>query len=200
MLALILALALTVQDGKPEGSTEVVRPAAAAADAQADRFVVTLGQSAVVRFASSDRGGARPTVVGLEPAANRMQDALMAYMAEHAAVRQRQTGDRETIGGIPSHGEPVAPPTAGEVRFTFGPGPDGASVLLIVENGDARVLDYRAVMRLADGRTTPTTICRVPQGMRVVESWSDPIVALELGAFELLDPAPDWRSHATVCD
>jgi len=54
-----------------------------------------------------------------------------------------------------------------------------------VENGHGRTLDYRAHLRLSDGRRMRTTICDVRSGATGFERWTDPISTMELEDFTL---------------
>jgi len=202
----IVSLTLAGFRAAPAGATAcgpgVAGVAASRPAAVADgRLTLPLGQFVVLRLDASSGGGLRPVVVSSEPAAARMRDAFTADLVAQGAAQQRQTGDEERLVPLnaPDGLRPPAPPQD-QIRLTFGAGPDGRSLLLIAENGYARVLDYRATMRLADGRSARTTVCRVVRGLPVAESWSDPIVALDLEGFELLEPGPEPRDRIGVCD
>lgn len=193
------------QPARP-GATCGVTPAApvaaaAAAEARVEggRLVLPIGRSASLRMEAAADGALRPVLVGVDAADARLRTGVVASMAAQASREQRRTGDEERLGAI-TGAERSPPPPADQLRLTFGMGPDGRSRLLMAENGYPRVVDYRAVMRLSDGRSVPTTICRVAPGLPVFESWSDPIVALELSGFALLEPGADPRGHVRVCD
>lgn len=196
-------VSLTLASFRPSASGEcrarAAQPAPAAAEARLEqgRLSLPLGRSVTLRLEGSG-AAVRPTIVTSVPAAEPMREALMAAVAEQGAALQRRTGDQETLTALT--GPPGPPPARDQVRLTFDRGPDGRTVLLIAENGYGRVLDYRARMRLADGRSSSTTICRVPAGLRMGESWSDPITVLELSDFELLNPGRSGPDDARVCD
>lgn len=169
-------------------------PAAPAAEVQVVNGGLTLplGRTVTLRMNRD-----APVVASSREAGAVMREALMAYLADQGAAQQ-QNATTEAVRPITGA---RTPPTPGQVRMTFGAGPDRRSVLLISENGyEGQVLDFRARMRLADGRVVPTSVCRVPGGMRVVESWSDPITALELDGFEMRAPSAEPAADLAACD
>lgn len=164
------------------------------------RLHLPLGSSVTVRLAASADGELEPRITRTGRAEDQLRDAATAAMAAQAAKTQRETGDQERFtpllgpAGVQREG-----PGADEVRFTFGRGPDGRSLLLIAENGHGRVLNYQAALRFADGRRAPTTVCRVDEGSLMIETWSGQVAELELEDFELLDPRPEPSAQGD-CD
>jgi hypothetical protein len=160
----------------------------AAAQPAADVSLRT-GESAVVRIgpdgavAVESRGAASP---------------MSAFETE--ALRQMAgTTVPEGSGVLP----PVAitggkaPPSAPDrIRLTLRdvPGKTPHDALLSIENGYARGLRYRAVMRRGD-RSAPTDVCLVLPGKPGFEHWPFPLDAIDLKALQLVpwkdgDPLP----------
>lgn len=79
------------------------------------------------------------------------------------------------------HAAPV--PEPGTLRFRFLQVPGTTHSMLIVHNGYARALVYRARIS-ARGKTEPTDVCLVPPGKIGVEHWPYAITAIEVSAFE----------------
>lgn len=91
-------------------------------------------------------------------------------------------------------GFPAAPvPEAGKIRFRFFQIPGTSHALLVVHNGYALALTYRAQITVK-GKTDPTDVCLVMSGKPSVEHWPYAIAAMEVGAFELVD----WKEGDAV--
>ena len=72
----------------------------------------------------------------------------------------------------------------------------GRHTLLVVENGQAGALAYRARMT-AHGRTQPTDVCVVLPHLPSYEHWAFPIERLELSDFRFIPWAP---GRAPTCE
>lgn len=87
-------------------------------------------------------------------------------------------------------GLPAAPvPDPGQLRFRFLQVPGTDHAMLIVHNGYAKGLVYRARIT-ARGKTSPTDVCLVMPGKVGIEHWPYAISAIEVSAFELIDWKP----------
>jgi len=101
-----------------------------------------------------------------------------------------------TEGGMlyEDDGFPAAPvPEAGKLRFRFLQVPGTSHTMLIVQNGYARALAYRAQITVK-GKTNPTDVCLVLPAKPTVEHWPYAIAAIEVDAFELID----WKEGDAV--
>jgi len=86
---------------------------------------------------------------------------------------------------------PLAPePEAGKLRFRFLQVPGTDHALLVVDNGYAKGLLYRAQIT-SNGRTGPTDVCLVMPGKGGVEHWPYAIASIEVSGFELVDWKPE---------
>jgi hypothetical protein len=151
------------------------------------RVSVGTGQSVVVRLVSGgavsveSRGPAvamidydRGTIAGLVAAPVPEGDVKMPA---------------EPIGGGASPPPPVRP---GSIRFTLRdlPGKSPHDAVLVVENGYAQGLRYRAVMRRGD-RSAATDVCLVMPGKRSYEHWPYQIDRLDLSDLTLVPWKPE---------
>jgi hypothetical protein len=85
-------------------------------------------------------------------------------------------------------GLPDAPvPDAGKLRFRLLRLPGTKHSLLIVHNGYAQALRYRALITTG-GKVQPTDVCLVIPGKSGVEHWPYAIDAIEVGAFHAGSP------------
>jgi hypothetical protein len=88
-------------------------------------------------------------------------------------------------------GLPDAPvPDAGKLRFRLLRLPGTKHSLLIVHNGYAQALRYRALITTG-GKVQPTDVCLVIPGKSGVEHWPYAIDAIEVGAFQLVNWKPE---------
>jgi len=85
---------------------------------------------------------------------------------------------------------PAPEPVAGKLRFRFVQVPGADHALLVVDNGYAKGLLYRARIT-SNGRTGPTDVCLVMPGKGGVEHWPYAIASIELSGFELVDWTPE---------
>jgi hypothetical protein len=153
-------------------------PLAASADSRAAGFPIPMGMALTL---SVEPEPATPTLVtGIAHAS--MSDADRAIAAKFAgggynwAQGPRSAVIESGTDGIPRLAE-VRP---GQARFSFvSLKPPGRS-LLIIENGYAEALVYRARITVK-GKPTPTDVCLVLPGKRGYEHWPFLIEKIEIG-------------------
>ena len=82
--------------------------------------------------------------------------------------------------GVPEP-QPIAPGVVAIKLVSLG----ADSTLLVVENGYARGLAYRATMHVS-GRARPTDVCEVMPGRFSFEHWPEPIARIDLSRLHLV--------------
>jgi hypothetical protein len=152
------------------------------------------GEIVLVRLAADAAGRLTPVFVRADrPDAD-------APAREAAAVKQiAQAGDAALEGSVGFHtvGREVEPDL---LRFTFKQMPGEDDMMLVVENGYGRRLDYRALMTTTNGRAHVTGVCEVPSGLLSFEHWPHAIVSIELTDFRLGPAEPESNPNEVPCD
>jgi hypothetical protein len=107
------------------------------------------------------------------------------------AARQIEsnTSGHETVQAVGRGSAGLAAPDKA-IRLTFRPIGDGSVQLLRVDNGYAKVLRYRARLDHPGGDRSWTSVCLVAPRIASNETWSEPILQIELSSFSFVDRDP----------
>jgi hypothetical protein len=180
MRAIIGALAIAMLAG----------PAAAQSVERADSLTLRLGETALIELDPSgqmlivERGQASP----FSDDDMRMLRAMLA-----GALGPAVGPDSAPIPASPESGPTFT--RANALRMSFVEVPDGGGVVLRIENGYDRGLEYRAAI-FADFRTTSTDVCTVRPLLRGYEHWPYPIMLITMSDARLF---PWSEGQRVVC-
>ncbi|MBC6982279.1 hypothetical protein [Caulobacter sp. 17J80-11] len=152
------------------------------------------GDIVLVRLEADAAGRLTPVFVRADK-----PDADAPTREADAAEQVAQAGDAALEGavGFSTRGREVEPDL---LRFSFKQMPGKDDMLLVVENGYGRRLDYRALMTTTEGRAHVTSVCEVPAGLLSFEHWPHAIVTLELTDFRLVPAEPGFHPNELPCD
>jgi hypothetical protein len=162
---------------------------AAQAEAQPQTIELTPGDAATARLDALGRVAVTPEPGQAQWTPYELATARHLSGAPVPEQPEPHARDLPADGSIPS-----APPIEAEtVRFKFH-SIAGRHSLLVIANGYARALVYRARMTESD-RTRPTDVCLVVPGNYGFEHWPHPIDRLEIYDLRLVewkdgDPPP----------
>ncbi|HWE44667.1 MAG TPA: hypothetical protein VG407_01455 [Caulobacteraceae bacterium] len=94
---------------------------------------------------------------------------------------------RQNGGDLPDR----APLDKDTIRFTFKQVPGTTWMLLYIENGYGRKLEYRAHMLKMGDTVEPTDVCQVMSGKPSFENWPYPFAEIEISDLRLVDGDPN---------
>jgi hypothetical protein len=156
--------------------------------------VVRLGRAGEPAFVVIDSGAA----ADLPPDRTRL--AAPANVLRQVAVEARNNGkpgestkvlapevfsSKDVKGAADLPETPALAPQAVRIVFTQIPGT--AVMLLELDNGFEGKLQYRAYRLLPDGQRRYTDVCQVAAGKLSFENWPNPMGAIELSDFTVID-------------
>jgi hypothetical protein len=148
-------------------------------------FVVVPGETFVLELR---REGERLEPVMISAGrADRLEKGTGVEAAEQATLAL--SDDTEQVSQAEHPLETIAVRVANDtIRVTFEQAAGKPDMILRVDNGYERTLDYRAVIIRAGGmQREHTSVCLIQPGVIAFEAWPYPIASVELSGFRFVD-------------
>jgi hypothetical protein len=150
---------------------------------------IFLGETVVIRVIDDGRGGMKPVLAYGGRADQLPRDARDDRAQRQMSRTQQQSAKEEQLHVIhDDSGISAIDAQKDTVRYTLTQVEDAAhTVVLQITNGYDHTIEYRAKTGYPDGQRQSTTVCPAI-AVTTMESWSDPVVEMDLSGFSLLPP------------